>query len=135
MSYEVGASTALRAMHVMPVEGPEGELHAHDYRIEVVTTASELDTRGMVVDLDVLRAATASILEPVRGTDLGSIAPAEAEGVTVEVFARWVHDALADTLAAEGAETLRVRVWESEDEFAGYAADLRTGERGTRSDA
>ena len=27
----------MRALHVMPdVEGPEGELHTHDYRIEVV---------------------------------------------------------------------------------------------------
>jgi 6-pyruvoyltetrahydropterin/6-carboxytetrahydropterin synthase len=135
MSYEVGAATSLRAMHVMPVEGPEGELHAHDYRVEVTATRSELDAGGMVVDLDVLRAAMAAILEPLRDTDLGSIAPAEAQGVTVEVFARWVHDALADSLATEGAETLRVRVWESETEFAGYAADLRALERRGPADA
>jgi 6-pyruvoyltetrahydropterin/6-carboxytetrahydropterin synthase len=133
MSYEVGAATALRAMHVMPVEGPEGELHAHDYRIEVVATRRELGARGMVVDLDVLRAAMTSILDPLRDTDLGSIAPAEVDGVTVEVLARWVHDALADTLAGEGAEGLRVRVWESAWEFAGYTADLRTDERRTPS--
>jgi 6-pyruvoyltetrahydropterin/6-carboxytetrahydropterin synthase len=130
MTYEVGAATSLRAMHTMPVEGSEGELHAHDYRVEVVATRSELDARGMVVDLDVLRAAMGAVLEPLRDTDLGSIAPAGAEGVTVEVFARWVHDALADTLAAEGAQTLRTRVWESETEFAGYAADLPGAERG-----
>jgi 6-pyruvoyl tetrahydropterin synthase-like protein len=53
----------------------------------------------------------------------------------VEVFARWVHDALAETLAAEGAETLRVRVWESENEFAGYAADLPAAERGVPAEA
>lgn len=130
MTYEVGAATSLRAMHAMPLEGPEGELHAHDYRVEVVATRSELDARGMVVDLDILRAAMGAVLEPLRDTDLGSIAPAGAEGVTVEVFARWVHDALADTLAAEGARTLRTRVWESGTEFAGYAADLPGAERG-----
>jgi 6-pyruvoyltetrahydropterin/6-carboxytetrahydropterin synthase len=135
MTYEVGATTSLRAMHAMPVEGPEGELHAHDYRVEVVATRSELDARGMVVDLDVLRAAMGAVLEPLRDTDLGSIAPAGAEGVTVEVFARWVHDALADTLAAEGARTLRTRVWESENEFAGYAADLPAAERGVPAEA
>jgi 6-pyruvoyltetrahydropterin/6-carboxytetrahydropterin synthase len=133
MSYEIGAATALRAMHVMPVEGPEGELHAHDYRVEVVATRDELDAHGMVVDLDVVRAAMRSVLEPLRDTDLGSIAPTGVDGVTVEVFARWVHDALADTMAAEGAGSLRVRVWESETEFAGYAADLRaTDERSAR---
>jgi 6-pyruvoyltetrahydropterin/6-carboxytetrahydropterin synthase len=127
MSYEVGAIASLRAMHVMPVEGPEGRLHAHDYRVHVLASRSRLDARGMVVDLDVLRDEMASVLEPLRGADLGGIAPAEAQGVTVEVFARWVHDALADRLAAEGAESLRVRVWESETEFAGYSADLRPG--------
>jgi 6-pyruvoyltetrahydropterin/6-carboxytetrahydropterin synthase len=124
MSYEVGAVTRLRAMHLMPVEGPEGELHAHDYRIEVVASRGTLDARGMVVDLDVLRAATASILDPFREADLGPIAPPEAHGVTVEVFARWVFEALAARLAAEGAERLGVRVWESENEFAGYGAEV-----------
>jgi 6-pyruvoyltetrahydropterin/6-carboxytetrahydropterin synthase len=127
MSYEVGAIASLRAMHVMPVEGPEGGLHAHDYRVEVVASRSRLDTRAMVVDLDVLREHLASILEPLRDADLGQIASVEAQGVTVEVFARWVHDALAHRLAGEGAESLGVRVWESETEFAGYTADLRPG--------
>lgn len=126
MSYEVGAVASLRAMHVMPVEGPEGVLHAHDYRVEVLAARATLDARGMVIDLDVLRDAMASILEPLRDTDLGAITPPEADGVTVEVFARWVFDALSHQLASEGAESLRVRVWESATEFAGYTAGLRT---------
>ncbi len=121
--YEVGAVTSLRAFHVMPVEGPEGEPHAHGYRVEVVASREGLDERGMVVDLDVLRGAIAETLEPLREADLGAIAP-EAEGVTVEVFARWIHDRLASGLAALGAESLAVRVWESETEFAGYSAGL-----------
>jgi 6-pyruvoyl-tetrahydropterin synthase len=126
MSYEVGVAAWLRAMHVMPVDGPEGELHAHEYRVEVVATRPALDERGMVVDLDVMRAALASVLDPLREADLsGAIAPPDATGVTVEVFARWVFDRLAGPLSAERAEGLRVRVWESPTEFAGYAADLR----------
>ena len=35
---------------------PEGELHAHDYRFDVVVARGELDEHGMVCDLDVLRA-------------------------------------------------------------------------------
>lgn len=131
MSYEVGASASLRAKHVMPVEGPEGRLHAHEYRVEVVASRARLDARGMVVDLDVLRAAMSDVLEPLRDADLSSIAPPGSEGVTVEVFARWVFDAIADRVRAEGAERMRARVWESETEFAGYVADL--GKDGTAS--
>ena len=120
--YEVGAVVSLRAMHVMPVEGPEGELHEHDYRLEVTASRRELDERGMVVDLDVLRALLAEALDPLRGRDLGPIAPPGADGVTVEVFARWVHDRVAPALAEHGAQSLHVRVWESDAEFAGYRA-------------
>jgi 6-pyruvoyl-tetrahydropterin synthase len=134
MSYEVGAVSSLRALHVMPVEGPEGELHPHDYRVEVVATRRALDERGMVVDLDVLRAEVSAVLDPVREAVLGdSISVPVAQGVTVEAFARWVFDRLAAPLAAEGAEALGVRVWESATEFAGYSAPLaaRSGEATT----
>jgi 6-pyruvoyltetrahydropterin/6-carboxytetrahydropterin synthase len=130
MSYEVGASTSLRAEHVMPVEGPEGRLHAHEYRVEVLATRSSLDRRGMVIDLDVVRAVLRETLDPLRDTDLGTIAPPGAEGVTVEILARWIWDAVAGGLAAEGAEGVRVRVWESQGEFAGYTADVGSPETG-----
>jgi 6-pyruvoyltetrahydropterin/6-carboxytetrahydropterin synthase len=130
MSYEVGASTALRAEHVMPVEGPEGRLHAHEYRVQVVATRSSLDRHGMVIDLDVLRGVLRETVDPLRDADLATIAPAEAEGVTVEIFARWIWDSVAARLAAEGADGVRVRVWESEGEFAGYAADVGQPETG-----
>jgi 6-pyruvoyl-tetrahydropterin synthase len=135
MSFEVGAGVGLRARHVMPVEGPEGELHAHEYRVEVVATRSRLDPRGMVVDLDVLRAVLAATLDPLRDADLGPIAPPGAQGVTVEVFAQWIWDEIAGRLAAEGAEAVRVRVWETESEFAGYTADVGPRDPGARAGA
>ena len=55
---EVGLSRSVRAFHIMPgLPGPEGQLHDHDYRIEVVVDREQLDDRGMVCDLDVLEAA------------------------------------------------------------------------------
>lgn len=125
--YEVGTAVEVRALHVMPgMEGPEGQLHAHDYRIEAVVERPELDDRGMVCDLDVLGAALASIADHVRDQDLERIRPPEAEAVTVEVFARWAHGALVAHLAATGTGggELAVRVWESPVAFAGYRASI-----------
>ena len=62
VGYEVGSSVTVRALHQMPVEGPEGELHAHNYRIDVVVGRGDLDERGMVCDLDALRAALQGIV-------------------------------------------------------------------------
>ena len=41
---EVGLSRSVHAFHIMPgLPGPEGQLHDHDYRIEVVVDREQLD--------------------------------------------------------------------------------------------
>ena len=122
--YEVGSSLTVRALHQMPMPGPEGELHDHDYRFDVVVARGELDEHGMVCDLDMLRAAMQAMAATIRDRNLEAIRPPEAEAVTVEVLARWAHGQLAAALGTSGAETLSVRVWETPADFGGYAGPL-----------
>jgi 6-pyruvoyltetrahydropterin/6-carboxytetrahydropterin synthase len=120
---EVGLNRNVRASHIMPgMAGPEGQLHEHDYRIDIVVERDGLDDRGMVCDLDVLEAALAELTGRIEGRNLEEIRPPEAAAVTVEVFARWVHDTLAPVVAASGADVLAVRVWETPVAFGGYRA-------------
>src|ERR1700747_95840 len=120
---EVGLSRSVRAFHIMPgLPGPEGELHDHDYRIEIVVDREQLDDRGMVCDLDVLEAALAELTSQVEDRNLEEIRPAEAEAVSVGAFARWWQDSLGPAVAAAGGETLAVRVWETPVAFGGYHA-------------
>jgi 6-pyruvoyltetrahydropterin/6-carboxytetrahydropterin synthase len=121
LTYEVGLSRNVRAFHVMPgLPGPEGQLHDHDYRIEIVVSRDQLDDRGMVCDLDVLEEALTGLTERIEGRNLEEIRPADAEAVTVEVFARWVHDTLSAPVAGAGGATLAVRIWETPVAFGGY---------------
>ena len=60
----------------------------------------------------------------MRDKNLEVIRPADAEAVTVEVFARWAHDFLADAIRDTGVETLSVRVWENSMSFGGYSDRL-----------
>jgi 6-pyruvoyl-tetrahydropterin synthase len=121
--YETGTALQVRAFHVMPgLPPPEGERHSHDYRLDVVVRRDDLDERGMVVDLDLLDGALRDTAARVDGTDLETVVPADA--VTVEVFARWVHDQLAAALGRLPGVTLAVRVWESPTAFGGYTATL-----------
>ena len=125
--FEIGASASLRALHRIPwLPPPEGDLHAHDYRIEVVVERAALDERGMVCDLDVVEAALQAAVEVLEGKDLDLIRPEGAEAVTVEILARWFHERLADAIRAAGGEALAVRVWESATAFGGFAAQLPT---------
>jgi 6-pyruvoyltetrahydropterin/6-carboxytetrahydropterin synthase len=126
--YETGTAVNVRAFHVMPgMPPPEGERHAHVYRLDVVARRESLDERGMVVDLDLLDRALREIAETVDDADLDQVVAPEigAEAVTVEVFARWLHDQLARRLQPLPGLTLAVRVWESAVAFGGYAAALR----------
>ena len=125
--FEVGASAALRALHRIPwLPPPEGDLHPHDYRVEVVVERATLDARGMVCDLDVVEAALTDAVRTLDGKDLDMIRPPEAEAVTVEILARWFHATLADPIRAAGGEALAVRVWESPTAFGGYRGRVST---------
>jgi 6-pyruvoyl-tetrahydropterin synthase len=121
--FEVGASARVRAFHVMPdLPPPEGERHPHDYRIDVVAERERLDDRGMVCDLDVVTGALGAVVDRLRDRDLAEVCGTEP--VTVEVLASWVHGELAGPLGADGAETVAVRVWESDDAFGGTRAPV-----------
>ena len=97
-------------------------MHAHDYRIEVVAHRHELDAQGMVVDLDLLNDALGQIADAVRDGNLDDVIGTGP--VTVEVFARWVHGEFARRLQQDGDLGLRVRVFESPEQFGGYAGSL-----------
>jgi 6-pyruvoyltetrahydropterin/6-carboxytetrahydropterin synthase len=126
-AFEVGATADLRALHRIPwLPPPEGDLHEHGYRVEVVIERATLDGRGMVIDLDVVDAALRDAVAAIEGKDLDSIRPTEAEAVTVEILAQWFHARLAEAIAAAGGEALAVRVWESPTAFGGYRAGVPT---------
>ena len=120
MTFEAGVVGLVTASHLMPGRPvPEGELHAHDYRVHV-TVEGDVDEAGMVVDLDVLRRALDTALAEVEGADLG--VRLRMEEVTVERFAAWVHARIAEAIGSVPGATIRVRVWEGPDAFGGYAA-------------
>jgi 6-pyruvoyltetrahydropterin/6-carboxytetrahydropterin synthase len=119
--FEVGASARFVAFHRMPTQPPpENERHPHDYRVEVVAERERLDERGMVCDLDVVTSSLAEVAGRARDRDLADVCGADE--VTVEVLAGWIHEQIAPTLKADGAESVAVRVWESDDAFGGIRA-------------
>jgi 6-pyruvoyltetrahydropterin/6-carboxytetrahydropterin synthase len=128
MSSEVGASMPLRALHRLPSgTGAEREPHAHDYRIEVVVEREQLDGRGVVCDLDILRGGLEQLLGRLEGRDVDQIRPPDADGVTVEILAHWLHESVSEVVRDAGGETLVIRVWEAPDAFGGYRAPSPDG--------
>src|SRR4051794_17945255 len=107
--FQVGTAIEFPAQHIMPgMEGPEGELHEHQYRLQVLLEREQLDDQGMVCDLDVLDAVLERIDSTVRDQNLEKIQPPDAKAVTVEVFARWAHRTISDELHGSGVDVLSV---------------------------
>lgn len=130
--YETGTAVEVRALHCMPdLPLPEGELHSHDYRIEIVAQRDELDPQGMVVDLDLLNDALRQVADAVRDRSLDEVV--DTTPVTVEVFARWAHSELARRLRQGGDLGIRVRVFESPEQFGGYAGPVGSFHTGKTS--
>lgn len=119
--YEVGTAAPLRAVHRLPwMTGPEGEPHAHDYRVQLTVRRAELDDRGMVCDLDILDGALGDLVRRLDGQDLDAVIE-DVEAVTVEVLARWLHERLRGPVGSAGGEWLQVRVWESPEAYGAYS--------------
>jgi 6-pyruvoyltetrahydropterin/6-carboxytetrahydropterin synthase len=89
-TYEVSVSASFRARHA--VATPDGTMeppHEHDWRVEAVFRADQLDDDGFVVDFLAVREALDAALAPLGGGDLNAVldAPASAERVAEFVAA------------------------------------------------
>ena len=122
--YETGDSVETVAFHSQPgLPPPEGVRHSHRYRIEVVVRGDELDSNGMLIDLDLLGSAMSEVAGRLDGADLDQVI---GPSTTVERMARWVHGELSAGLGGHIRHDFvaRVRVWESPTAYGGYGATL-----------
>jgi 6-pyruvoyltetrahydropterin/6-carboxytetrahydropterin synthase len=119
--FTIAKRFSFSASHVLTAV-PEGHkcrrLHGHNYEVEVVCAATELDHRGMVVDYFDLDPAKALIDERLDHRHLNDVIDGEP---TAERLAQWIHEALGDALPDEVAGTVvAVRVHETPRTWAEY---------------
>ncbi len=117
---------------LMDYEGNCRHPHGHNARVEVRLSAQELDHRGMVVDFNDLRASLRGwidqtldhrmilrrgdpMIESLRA--LGEPCFVMEENPTAENLARLLYERAREV----GLPVVRVRLWETDDNFADYA--------------
>jgi 6-pyruvoyltetrahydropterin/6-carboxytetrahydropterin synthase len=113
--FSFSASHALTAV-------PEGHkcrrTHGHNYEVELVCAADELDERGMVVDYFDLDPVKRFIDETVDHRHLNDVVPGEP---TAERLAWWLFESLESELPPEvTSRIVAVRVEESPRTWAEY---------------
>lgn len=124
--YALGVNTGFTARHYLVGGdfGPEGELHAHDYRVEVVLEGDELDEHGFLVDIVRVKAELGRLVERYRDATLNELPELAGLNPGCEVFARVFAESLKDGIDARHLEALTVKIWENAEAWARYRLDL-----------
>jgi 6-pyruvoyltetrahydropterin/6-carboxytetrahydropterin synthase len=103
-------------------DGSLEPLHGHNWRIQVSVEAAELDERGMVVDLDVLRRALDEFLDGLDHAHLNDLPAFADQPVSAEVIARHVGKTLGGQLDDGRRRVVEVRVWMTDARNAAWIA-------------
>ena len=120
--YEAAYETTFCATHVLTRAGqPLEPLHGHDWRVEVVAGADELDAIGVVVDFEHLKKAVAEVAARFHYKDINSHPDLARLSPSAEVLARYFFQEVRKGMGDEGRRLVRVRVWEAPGCSATYA--------------
>jgi 6-pyruvoyltetrahydropterin/6-carboxytetrahydropterin synthase len=125
--YELTIEASFAAAHNL--RGYQGEcekLHGHNWRVEAVVAASELDHLGMVMDFRDLKAALGSVLQGFDHTYLNDVEPFTELNPTTEDLCRVIAGRLAERLP-RSISIRRVSCWESEKCGASYLPEDGAG--------
>ena len=120
--YRVGVRAEFSAAHYHEGAG-DGcrRVHGHNYRVEAVISAPELE-RGMVVDFEDIRRRLKGVLTGWDHRILNEVKDFADAEPTTEVISRRLFARLADDLPVR-AVLRRVTVWETDHCWASYGAD------------
>jgi len=105
--------------------GPATRLHGHTYQVEVIARGDSLNSDGTLLDVGLFRRVLDDVLGKLRYRDLDEIAAFRGQNTTAEIVARHVFVELQQGLGrSERVESLKVRVWESPEVYAGFEGPL-----------
>lgn len=109
----------------VPDPGPEGEVHSHEFTAEVEFAAPELGDYGYLVDIDAVESILDGLEDRYADAVLNDLPEFEGENPSVERFAAYFADRLAERLSDPTPTRLTVRLWEDDLAWASHERRLR----------
>jgi len=122
--YRLMIKTSFAAAHnLINYQGDCENLHGHNWRVEVVVAAKELDKAGLGIDFKVLKKQTNLLLDELDHKYLNDLTPFKNNSPSSENISRYLFERLCKTLNNENINVEQVNVWESENACASYSLD------------
>ena len=122
--YRVDIERAFSAAHCLKgYQGNCSELHGHNWAVQAVVAAKELDEIGIAVDFRKLKSELDRILDQFDHKNLSDLQWFNKLNPTSEVIARIVFEQLSSALNDERVTVEKVRICESPGSGATYSLD------------
>jgi len=122
--YRLMIKTSFAAAHnLINYQGDCENLHGHNWRVEVVVSAKELDKAGLGIDFKILKKQTNSLLDELDHKYLNDLPPFKNNSPSSENISRYLFERLTETLNNENITVEKINVWESENACASYSLD------------
>ncbi|MDR1309237.1 MAG: 6-carboxytetrahydropterin synthase QueD, partial [Deltaproteobacteria bacterium] len=122
--YELKVTSHFAAAHKLrEFQGRCENLHGHNWFVEAVVRASELDRIGLAMDFGVIKKNLALVLDELDHKYLNEKEEFRIRNPSSENIARFIFDRLASSISqASGgrARLYSVSAWESENASAKY---------------
>lgn len=100
--------------------GPENELHAHHYQVELQLQGPALDEHGYLVDIVDIETNLETLVDQYRDRTLNDLPEFEGLNPSIEHFSRILCTSLAERIRATSLSAITVRIWENEIAWAEY---------------
>ena len=122
--YRLMIKTSFAAAHnLINYQGDCENLHGHNWRVEVVVAAKELDKAGLGIDFKILKKQTNGLLDELDHKYLNDLTPFQNDSPSSENISRYLFERLSETLNNENITVEKINVWESENACASYSLD------------
>ena len=124
--YQVGIKNTFKAGHFLHGDfGEETIPHEHEYVVEWICAANELDENGFSVDIAVMEEELQELVVQIQGTSLNDLEFFKNRQVSVENLARYILVNLTAALKqrrfpVSSIRESQIKIWESETAWAAY---------------
>jgi 6-pyruvoyltetrahydropterin/6-carboxytetrahydropterin synthase len=108
------------AHNLREYQGKCEALHGHNWKVEVVVRARELDGIGLAMDFGDLKKLTGEILDALDHRYLNELEPFMKSNPSSENIAKHIFEMLGARLEGTGLWVHKVTAWESEKACASY---------------
>jgi len=98
-------------------------LHGHNWKVEVIVRAKELDSIGMGLDFSDIKKATKELIKKLDHRNLNELVPFDTINPTAENVSAYLYAELSKTINTTQIKVGAITLWETERACVTYTEE------------